>query len=68
MHARLGSIFSTFVIVWLATVLVKVENQRYALTVGMCRDVHGLTDLRCLQTVETRTGWWCHLFYALDVL
>lgn len=68
MPARVGLIFSTFVIVWLAATLVKIENQRYALIVGMCRDLLGLTDFRCLQTVETRTGWWWHLLYALEVL
>jgi hypothetical protein len=28
-------------------------------------DQSGLTDFKCLATVETRTGWWLHLFYAI---
>jgi hypothetical protein len=62
-------------IFYLAQALVRVENERYALLVGMCQlpalpTVTGeggicLNDLKCLATVQTRTGWWWHLFYAL---
>ncbi len=47
--------------------LVRVENQRYALTVGMCapRHPHPVPDMACLERVETRTGWWWHLYHAL---
>lgn len=47
--------------------LVLVENQRYALLVGMCRNQSAplLPDIQCLKTVETRTSWSWHLFYGL---
>jgi len=45
--------------------LVHVENQRYALIVGMCRGPNLVPDLSCLETVETRTSWLWHLFYGL---
>lgn len=64
MKARIGLVVASLAIVWLATTLVRVENQRYALTIGMCQGPV-LPDWKCLETVETRTGWWWHLFYAL---
>ena len=56
--------------VWLSFSLVKVENERYALFVGMCDKKDSPTELRlidfqCLSKVETRTHWVWHLFYAL---
>lgn len=53
--------------IWLATIIVRIENQRYALVVGLCRDkaVPTLTDLHCLATVETRSNKLWHLFYAI---
>ena len=53
-------------IVWLCSALVRVENQRYALMIGMCREpTSGVADWKCLRKVETRTSWVWHLFYAL---
>lgn len=54
-------------LLWACAALVKVENQRYALQVGMCATsiAPALPDPQCLETVQTRTGWWWHLFYAL---
>ena len=54
-------------IVVLTSTLVRVENERYALLVGMCRDkvTPQLVDGKCLRDVETRTAWWWHLYYAL---
>jgi hypothetical protein len=54
-------------LVWVSAALVRVENQRYALTVGMCapHPPHPVPDLACLERVETRTGWWWHLYHAL---
>lgn len=55
-----------FVVVYLGASLIKVENQRYALAVGLCRDSKtGLTDNACLAKVETRTNPAWHLYYAL---
>lgn len=66
MKARIGLFLAGLAIVWLATALVRIENQRYALLLGMCRDgAIGLSDRSCLEAVQTRTGWWWHLFYAL---
>lgn len=54
-------------LVWVSASLIRVENQRYALTVGMCASPAPLQvpDLACLKRVETRTGWWWHLYYAM---
>jgi hypothetical protein len=53
-------------VVLLGAALVRVENERYALSTGLC--VFDATNLKmydCLRTVETRTAWWWHIFYAL---
>jgi hypothetical protein len=57
----------TALLVFVSARLVAVENQRYALISGGCRSSLSpeLPDLRCLKTVETRTSWAWHLFYAL---
>jgi uncharacterized transporter YbjL len=52
------------VIVVMAAALVRTENQRYALSIGMCAGSIA-SDTACLAKVETRTGWWWHLYYAL---
>lgn len=51
----------------LGSALVRVENQRYALSLGMCpgQAASMPPDLTCISKAETRTGWWWHLFYAL---
>ena len=54
------------VVVFLLTIIVRIENERYALLIGMCSDkTTGLTDMPCLARVETRTHWWWHVFYAI---
>ena len=63
-------LISIFLCVWLSSSLVKVENERYALFVGMCDKKDSpselrLIDFQCLSKVETRTHWVWHLFYAL---
>ena len=59
---RIGLIVAVLLIVWLSAALVRVENQRYALMVGMCRDNLGLTDMKCLASVQKRAlpgiGTW----------
>jgi hypothetical protein len=55
----------TLLVLWLSASLVRVENERYALYVGMCRDKLGMTDASCLSKVQTRTAWWWHLYYGL---
>ena len=63
-------VVSIILCVWLSFSLVKVENERYALFVGMCYKKDTPPELRsidfqCLSKVETRTSWVWHLFYAL---
>jgi hypothetical protein len=69
---RIGLAVAILLIVWLSAALVRVENQRYALQAGLCRDKNwptssgfGSHDFKCLESVETRTAWYWHLFYAL---
>lgn len=47
--------------------LILVENQRYAMLVGLCQrqDLVVLHDIECLKTVETRTSWTWNLYYGL---
>ncbi|ANY78072.1 hypothetical protein BB934_07350 [Microvirga ossetica] len=51
--------------------LVRIENQRYALMLRMCEKPIVpnsnvvVQDAKCLGTVQTRTSWFWHLFYAL---
>lgn len=54
-------------LLWVSAALVRVENQRYAMFTGMCQVDHANPKpfWDCLERVETRTGWWWHLFYAL---
>lgn len=54
-------------LIWVSSALVLVENERYALAVGMCKsDPVSLMSLpNCLAKTQTRTGWWWHLYYAL---
>lgn len=63
----LSSVLSLLV-VWLCVALVRVENERYALFLGMCRSAQiagAPVDATCLAEVQTRTSWLWHLFYAL---
>jgi hypothetical protein len=54
-------------IIVLSTALARTENQRYALFNRMCIDpVTSLSDSTCLKNIETRTGWWWHLYYGLQ--
>lgn len=56
-------------LVFVSDRLVRIENQRYALIVGMCqRDGERLPvglDRECLQAVQTRTSWAWQLYYGL---
>lgn len=59
-------VLAVVVNIFLAATLVRVENQRYALQLGMCRDATtSLTDFNCLEKIQTRINWLGHLFYAL---
>ncbi|MBC7435446.1 MAG: hypothetical protein H7332_05195 [Bdellovibrionales bacterium] len=66
MKTRVALVVAVLLVVWLSAALVRVENERYAMQVGMCWNVQlKLPDSACLQKVETRTGWWWHLLYAI---
>lgn len=53
-------------VVLLSAALVKAENQRYALSLGMCVDKRlDAADYPCLAQVETRTAWYWHVYYGL---
>lgn len=53
-------------LIWFCAALVRVENERYALAVGLCKyDATSLQMFTCLQHISTRTAWWWHLYYAL---
>jgi hypothetical protein len=52
---------SVLLLLWTAAALIRTENERYALFLGMCKDF----DTACLSKVETRTAWYWHLYYAL---
>jgi hypothetical protein len=47
--------------------LAEIENQRYALLLGMCHQQDSATpyDFECLEEVETRTSWIEHLYFGL---
>ncbi len=54
-------------LLWFGASLVRVENQRYALEVGLCKsDPLKLAEgAKCLKAVESRNTWWWHLLHAL---
>jgi hypothetical protein len=53
-------------VAFLADRVVRIENQRYALQVGVCKLDPGnpAPGWRCLDDVQTRTSWLWHLYYA----
>jgi hypothetical protein len=54
------------VVGYMAHQLAVVENQRYALALGMCKSaVLPAPDFHCLSTVQTRTSWLWNLYYGL---
>ncbi|MDQ7250651.1 hypothetical protein [Dongia sedimenti] len=60
-------------LVWVTSALVRVENERYALVIGMCRaeasgEYPDLAASECLSKVQTRTTWYWHLASALELL
>jgi hypothetical protein len=59
-------LLSLLMIVWLSLSLVRVENQRYAMSIGMCwSESLKMPDPVCVVRAETRTAWYWHLYYAL---
>ena len=65
---KLALVLLTVLALFLADRLVRVENQRYALLVGMCTVDPAVPIGRlveCLDKVQTRTSWFWHLYYAV---
>ncbi len=59
------------VIVWAVFTIIRLENERYALEIGMCPPMSTpkyLSNPNCLKTIQTRTSPLWHLAYALGVL
>jgi hypothetical protein len=61
-------------VVVLGRAVVRLENYRYANSVGFC-DKFDITDPQqliarneCLDKVETRTHWFWHVIYGTGVL
>ena len=54
-------------LLFIADRLVRIENQRYALFVGMCpvTPTDPAKQWDCLSKVQTRTSWLGHLYYGL---
>jgi hypothetical protein len=67
-----GAVVSLIVLtVFLSDRLVRVENQRYALEVGMCPlEINGIRmsgpSPSCLEKVQTRISWFAHLYFAVS--
>lgn len=63
----LSVVLAAQLLLWVSASFVRVENQRYAWTVGSCapRPPHLVPYMVCLERVETRAGWWWHLYCAL---
>lgn len=69
MKPRAAFAIAFLLIVWLAAALAQAENERYALSIGMCwNPTEQIADMKCLRSVETRTGWWWHIFYGLTAV
>jgi len=54
-------------LVWFGSALVRVENERYAMFVGLCPfDAKAMEpQQKCLDKTQTRTNPIWHLYYAL---
>lgn len=51
---------------FLADRVVRIENQRDALYVGLCKldPANPAQRWNCLENAQTRTSWFWHLYYA----
>jgi len=71
LRIQIAVIFALFLmtaaLIFVSVRLVDIENQRYALSMGMCPGRNGapVPDLICIQKTETRTSWIWHLWYGL---
>ncbi|RZN31277.1 hypothetical protein CWO90_17580 [Bradyrhizobium sp. Leo121] len=63
------------VVIVLGASVVRLENYRYADSLGMCSEFFSRDDPRkrmererCLETSQTRTHWLWHLLYGTKIL
>ena len=56
-------------VVVLASAVVRLENYRYANSVGSCREFDiGSKREKCLEATQTRTHWLWHIVYGIGLL
>jgi len=54
-------------VLYLCHVVARVENERYALVLGLCKpNAVGIIEVECLKAAETRTSSFWHVFYAIS--
>ena len=64
----------TAAVVWMGAAVVRLENYRYANSVGFCTQFDAKAPQQridrdtCLDRTETRMHWVWHLLYGLKVL
>ncbi|HJO67440.1 MAG TPA: hypothetical protein QF469_19145 [Sphingomonas sanguinis] len=68
-----GSIIVSLLILlfWFGAAIVRLENARYAASLGMCDQYRGVTlgeRGACLEGARTRTNWVYNLLYGLRVI
>lgn len=61
-------------VVVLASAVVRLENYHYANAVGLCSQFditspqQRIEREKCLETSQTRTGWYWHVIYGVGLL
>ena len=71
---RLTILILLVLLVWFGVAIVGLENENYALRLGLCGDVDVadfetvLERSRCLDTVQSRTSSFWHLLYGLGII
>lgn len=65
----------TIIVVMLGTAVVRLENYRYADSIGMCSEFFSredpakrLTREECLANSQTRAHWLWHILYGTKIL
>ncbi|OAN52686.1 hypothetical protein [Sphingobium sp. TCM1] len=64
-------VFLVAMLIWFGVTIVRLENYRYAASLGMCDQYIGLSLHRrdaCLNGKETRTNWVYNLLYGLRLI
>lgn len=64
---KILALIASALLLWSLVALARVENQRYAMAIGMCRMPPPVeaADLNCLERVQTRTNPLWHVYYGL---